>query len=94
MSTNKHALVRYLAIDRRLRSKQLPPPTLDDLIEVCTEALDGLKISRRTIQEDIRTMRYDQGLKFCAPIRQVHKHIFTYTYTDADYSIIQKLAEL
>jgi hypothetical protein len=65
MSTNKHALIRYQALDRCFasRGKQY---FMEDLIEACNEALyeytgNAKGISRRQLFEDIKYMESDQG---------------------------------
>jgi predicted DNA-binding transcriptional regulator YafY len=85
MPQNKHAFIRYKAIDERLRSKQKPAPTLNDFIELCSEKL-GKKISRSTIEKDLDAMRTDEALGFRAPIKyDAYKR--GYVYEDENYSI-------
>ena len=85
MPVNKDALIRYRVINRRLKNKFKALPKLDDLIEECEEAL-GKPISKRTIQADIESMRYDSDLGFNAPIYYDAKE-GGYCYSDENYSI-------
>ncbi|MCF8370801.1 MAG: WYL domain-containing protein [Bacteroidales bacterium] len=88
MPVNKNALIRYKTIDNCLRNTT-HRWTLEDLIEACSDALyeyEGIKkrVSKRTIQADIQTMRGDK-LGYNAPIRVEDKKY--YSYTDPGYSI-------
>lgn len=88
MPVNRNALVRYKTIDNCLRNRYREW-TLNDLIEVCSEALydyEGIDkgVSRRTIQMDIQMMRSDK-LGYHAPI--IVKEKKYYTYEDPDYTI-------
>jgi predicted DNA-binding transcriptional regulator YafY len=85
MPQNKQAQIRYKIIDARLRNKQKPKPTLQELINLVAEQL-GKKISKSTIQKDIEAMRYDELLEFRAPI--VYDNFSKgYSYEDSNYSI-------
>ncbi len=88
MPANRNALIRYKTIDKCLQNRYRKW-TLEDLIEVCSEALyeyEGIKkpVSKRTIQSDIFVMRSDK-LGYNAPIIVVDKK--HYKYEDNDYSI-------
>jgi predicted DNA-binding transcriptional regulator YafY len=83
MPLNHDAFSRYRLLDERLRRK--PSPTLEDLINHVSEALDKT-ISKRTIQLDLQEMRYSQSLKFEAPIRY-NRIERSYSYEREDYSI-------
>jgi len=85
MPANKEALIRYRIIDSALRDKQKPYPTLEEIVEMCEHIL-GKSFSGSTIQKDFYAMRFDQGLKYNAPIKfsQLHKG---YHYTDESYTI-------
>ncbi|MFM2048884.1 MAG: hypothetical protein RI955_1432 [Bacteroidota bacterium] len=85
MPQNKHALIRYRIIDERLRNKQLPSPTLQNLVELCSEKL-GKKISSSTLQKDLEAMRTDEALGYRAPIEYNHFRK-AYQYSDENYSI-------
>jgi hypothetical protein len=87
MPANLNALIRYKAIDLRLRNK-FSPCTIGNLQDVCSEALGEFrgiykKVSERTIRDDIRVMRSEM-LGFNAPI--VCEGGF-YSYSDSNYSI-------
>jgi len=84
MSGNKEALIRYRAINRCICNKKTA--TKDELIRACSEAL-GMHVAWRTIAGDISAMRYDEGLKYYAPIKN-NKGI-GYYYEDPNYSIDQ-----
>lgn len=88
MPVNRNALLRYKTIDSCLRNRRRRW-TLDDLIEVVSEALyefEGIDkgISRRSVQADIQVMRSSR-LGYNAPIVIVDKKY--YTYEDPEYSI-------
>ncbi len=85
MPANKEALIRYRVINRSLRNKQKPFPSLQELINNCEEAL-GKPVSRRTVQADMEAMRYDEQLGFNAPIVYVPGEK-GYTYGDPNFSI-------
>lgn len=85
MPANKFATIRYHVIDKMLRNKFQRFPNVEDIMEKCSEVL--LKpISKSSIEKDIRAMKYDEGLKYFAPIEfsRTHKG---YYYDDEDYSI-------
>ena len=55
---HRSANTRYRIIDRCLRNKRKPFPTLDDLIEACSEALGkDSDVGRSTIQHDLQDLR-------------------------------------
>lgn len=89
MPVNRNTLLRYKTIDRMLRKGR--KATLEELIDACNEALyevnDYGEVSRRTVQNDIREMRYSQALGYYAPIKVVDRKY--YKYADYDYSITQ-----
>ena len=90
MASNKHALLRYRIIDKRLRNKYKPFPTIEALMAACEEALYGSDmgdvISKSTIEKDLRAMREDDELAYHAPIK-FSKREKGYFYENADYSI-------
>ncbi len=70
MATNKHAAVRYNALDKCF-SNHNRKYTFDDLLEVCKDAIymeygDDSGISTRTLRDDLRFMKSEEG--FSAPI--------------------------
>ena len=83
MPLNREAYTRYRLIDTRLRKK--PYPSLEELIEYVCDNLDKT-VSRRTIQLDLQEMRYNQLLKFNAPIVFDSKER-VYRYSDTGFSI-------
>ncbi|MGI8892774.1 MAG: helix-turn-helix transcriptional regulator [Bacteroidia bacterium] len=85
MPKNKEASIRYRIIDKCLRNKQKPYPSLTEIVEVCQEVL-GKNFSESTIQKDIYSMRFDEGLGYNAPIgyNKIHKG---YYYEDENYTI-------
>ncbi|GAA4320463.1 WYL domain-containing protein [Compostibacter hankyongensis] len=85
MPVNKDAFARYRWIDERLRNKQLPKPTLEDLIEYVSGKMNG-RIPKRTLQYDLHSMRYSEELNYKAPIAY-HAAGKYYYYTDENYSI-------
>ncbi len=89
MPTNLNALIRYKTLDTCFRNRY-GEWTLKKLAKKCTEALQDAKgrkkrVSKRTIQDDIRVMRSDI-LGFEAPIEVQDGKYF---YSDPDYSIFK-----
>lgn len=82
MPSNKEAFIRYRAINRCLINGKVV--SKEKLIDACSEATSH-DVSWRTIAEDIRVMRQDDGLGFHAPIENVVNQ--GYRYTRDDYSI-------
>ena len=80
---NREAFTRYRLIDERLRRQ--PYPHLEDLIDYVAEKM-AKPIAKRTIQQDLQEMRYDQSLKFNAPV-VYDKLERNYRYSDENYSI-------
>lgn len=71
MSTNKHAHIRYQALDRCFRNPGRRY-YIEDLIEACNKALfdqagvvDGVK--ERQVRQDIRDMESIWGVPLCKP---------------------------
>lgn len=85
MPLNKQALVRYRIIDRCLRDKRQPYPSLETLQEKL-EAFLSMSISDSTVEKDLRAMRNDPELGFNAPIKYSKKYK-GYHYTDANFTI-------
>lgn len=89
MPSNKYALLRYRIINRCLRNKQKPYPTVEELRQACEEALyggSGEKLSKSTIEKDLFTMRTESELGYFAPIAFSRGHK-GYYYEDSNYSI-------
>ena len=90
MATNKHATIRYHALDKCF-SNIGRRYFIDDLIEACNDALydytgltDGIK--RRQIFEDIKFMESDQGWSIPLDKHKDGKKTY-YRYSDRNYSI-------
>lgn len=90
MPTNKHALIRYQALDRcfRARGKQ---HFWEDLLEAVNEALyeytgKDKGISRRQLFEDIKYMESDQGWAIPLEKHKYGRRVW-YRYEDTDFSI-------
>lgn len=93
MATNKHAMIRYQALDRCF-SNRYKRYYIEDLVEECNKAiydftgsLDGVK--KRTIFSDISYMESPQGWN--APIKRVYegKRCY-YVYEEENFSINKK----
>ena len=90
MPTNKHATIRYHALDQCFANfgrKYF----IDDLIEACNNALyefnglsDGIK--RRQIFDDIKFMESEQGWAIRLERHSERKRVY-YRYSDKKYSI-------
>lgn len=87
MPVNKEAFLRYRIIDRMLKNKAKPYPTMDDLIDELEEKL-GKSFSISTIQKDIKSMKEDELLAYKAPIK-FHRAHQGYYYTDSNFSITE-----
>lgn len=90
MATNKHAIIRYEALDRCFSNKGRKF-FIDDLIEYVSTTIanySGISatISRRQIFKDINFMKSESG--FNAPISSISegKRVY-YRYNDRSYSI-------
>jgi len=90
MATNKHAIIRYEALDRCFSNKGRKF-FIDDLIQYVSEALTDYigkdsSISRRQILKDMDFMRSETG--FRAPIASCKEGKKTYyRYSDRNYSL-------
>jgi len=90
MATNKHAVIRYHALDKCFRNAY-KRYYIEDLIAACNEAIaefDGScsGIQRRQVFDDISYMKSEQG--WCAPISSVRDGRRTYyRYDDPQFSI-------
>ncbi len=85
MPANKYALIRYRVIDRLITNKYRTYPSIEELIEGCSEAI-GKVVSKSTIEKDIYAMKNDAALGFEAPIAFSKSH-GGYHYTDPEYTI-------
>jgi predicted DNA-binding transcriptional regulator YafY len=87
MPLNKNAFLRYQVIDACLNNKFHPYPSMEVLIEKCSEKIGGL-VSKSTVEKDIHAMKYLDPPGFEAPI-SFDKYNNGYYYTDPNYSIIK-----
>lgn len=78
-------MIRFRVIDKKLRNKQRPYPTIDDLLEACEDTL-GKQLSKSTIEKDIAAMKFDGSLGFEAPIKFSRRYR-GYYYDDPNYTI-------
>lgn len=87
MPANKEAFIRYRIIDRMLRNKYKPYPTMYDIVDELEDKL-GKTFSESTIQKDIKAMKEDELLGYKAPISysKIHKG---YYYEDPAFSITE-----
>ena len=90
MATNKHATIRYQALDKCFRNPG-KRYYIDDLIAACNDALyeytgidDGVK--RRQVLDDIKFMESEQG--WCVPLEHIRdgKRVY-FRYEDLNFSI-------
>lgn len=90
MATNKHAVIRYEALDRCFSNKGRKF-FIDDLIRYVSDALTDYtgkdsSISRRQILKDMDFMRSESG--FRAPVKSYKEGKKTYyRYSDRNYSL-------
>ena len=93
MATNKHAIIRYLALDRCFRNTG-KNYYINDLLEECNKAIQYLDpksdgIQKRQLYEDIKFMESDSGYKIEFVKKKDGKHVY-YRYTDTNFSIKEK----
>lgn len=93
MATNKHATIRYNALDRCF-SNRGRKFFIDDLIDACNEAIyefagieDGVK--RRQVFDDITFMESDQGWSIPLERLKEGRKVY-YRYSDKSFSIGNK----
>lgn len=90
MATNKHATIRYNALDKCF-SNFGRKYFMEDLLEACNEAISEFTgssegVKRRQIYDDIRFMKSEQG--YNAPIESYREGKKVYQrYADPDFSI-------
>jgi len=85
MPSNKNAYLRYQVIDECLSNRSLKYPSSEKLLEEIERLLDQ-RISKETLQKDIRDMKKSGDLEFYAPIKYSRSHS-GYYYEDEGYSI-------
>lgn len=90
MATNKHATIRYHAIDKCL-SNPGRRYSIDDIVEACNDAIyeytgiyEGVK--KRQVYNDIRFMESDQGWAIIIDKEKDGRRVY-YKYADRNYSI-------
>ncbi|KXX72456.1 YafY family protein [Flammeovirga sp. SJP92] len=81
MKSSKLSFLRYLLIDKLIRSKQYPFPSKQRLLDKCSEEF-GVN-SPSTIEKDIQALRYE----FDAPLAY-NKKEGGYYYTDSSYKLL------
>lgn len=93
MATNKHASIRYIALDKCF-SNFGRMYFIDDLLEACNKALydytgigDGVK--KRQLYEDINFMQSEQGWEVPLEKFKHGKQVY-YRYSDPNFSISKK----
>lgn len=101
MPTNKHAVIRYQALDSCFSNKYRKF-FIEDLVDACNKALEefynpkeneekdeSFYVKKRTIFNDIAYMESSKGWN--APIERVYDgHKCYYRYQDPNFSIIKK----
>ncbi|MEA4936559.1 MAG: hypothetical protein VB102_07955 [Paludibacter sp.] len=90
MATNKHATIRYQALDKCFRNPGRRY-YIDDLIDACNHAIyefagieDGVK--RRQVLDDIRYMESEQGWSISLEHIKDGKKVY-YRHEDMSFSI-------
>lgn len=94
MATNKHAIIRYQALDKCFRNTGRKY-FIDDLIKACNHAINEFSgadadISRRQVFDDIKFMESQQGWSIDLERRKDGRRIF-YRYADPGFSINNQL---
>jgi predicted DNA-binding transcriptional regulator YafY len=88
---HKSAIARYRIIDQCLRDKRKPFPTLDDLIDACSNGLEHLgktgNVGRSTIQHDIQDLREGRAIIGKKVPIEYHKKEKGYYYYDPHFSL-------
>lgn len=90
---NKDQLVRYKVLDRCLRNP-VGCFGVTELIEQCNRALSferatDIRISERTVREDLRDIQERYGAVFDASHKDGHKKL--YRYEDSNFSILPQI---
>lgn len=81
MRSSKLAFLRYLLIDRMIRSKHKPYPTKNEILEACMDQFGVKSVS--TIEKDLNAMR----MEFDAPL-EYSKRMKGYYYTDSKFKLL------
>ncbi|MBU6325529.1 MAG: WYL domain-containing protein [Bacteroidetes bacterium] len=85
MPSTKNALSRYYTIDEILCNRHIAPPGKKELLRLVERKL-GVRISERTLAQDISDMRECEELGYFAPI-VYDRQRGGYVYEDEHYSI-------
>jgi predicted DNA-binding transcriptional regulator YafY len=90
MATNKHATIRYQALDKCFRNNGRRF-FIEDLIEACNEAVTNFDpqcggVNKRQVQYDIVFMESESGWSVPLGRHKDQKRVF-YRYDDPDFSI-------
>lgn len=90
MSTNKHATIRYLALDKCFRNPGRKY-YIDNLIKACNDALFDFSgrtegVQKRTIFDDIKFMESSQGWSIDLERHKDGRKVY-YRYADTSFSI-------
>ncbi len=90
MSTNKHATIRYQALDKCFRNS-MRKYFIDDLVDACNKAISGFDpssegVKKRQVYSDINFMQSLDG--YDAPIEKekIGRSVY-YFYSDLDFTI-------
>ncbi len=94
MATNKHAIIRYQALDKCFRNPGRKY-FIEDLIEACNISINefsgaDVDISRRQVFDDIKFMESRQGWSIELERRKEGRRIY-YRYADTGFSINNQL---
>lgn len=81
---SKNLIARIRIINECLTDRCRRYWSIDGLMERITRR--DIKISRRTVEHDLKLMRYDESLAYYAPIDYCHRNRGHY-YTDPSYTI-------
>lgn len=90
MATNKHAIIRYQALDRCFRNPGRKY-FIEDLVDACNNAIYEFKgkqngVKRRQVLEDIKFMESEQG--WSIPLNRIREgHRVYFRYEDKNFSI-------
>ena len=90
MPTNKHAIIRYQALDKCF-SNRYKKFYIEDLIDACNQAIydfTGIEngVKRRQVLSDITYMESEQGWSIPLERKRDGKRVY-YRYEDKDFSI-------
>ena len=92
MATNKHAIIRYRALDKCFSSKR--NHYLEDLLDACNEALrqedpNTNGIQKRQLYDDIRFMEKEEGYSIELEKKKEGRNVY-YRYKDPTFTISEK----